>query len=459
MTFSEYIKSLKDKTVALLGIGVSNRPLIDILCDSGAKVIVCDKKNRDELGDIVNNLTDKGVTLRLGEGYLDNLFADVLFRSPGMRPDLPALERVRELGGVVTSELEVFFDLCPCPIIAVTGSDGKTTTTTLIYTLLTQAGYTCHLGGNIGHPLLADTPNIKPTDFAVVELSSFQLMTMKKSPDIAVITNLSPNHLDMHRGMEEYVSAKKNIFLNQSKDNRVVLNADNDITAGFVSETVGKTVVFSKMDSGADGVYCRNGEIIVRENGNETVIMATADIRIPGIHNVENYMAAIGAVWGLVGVEHIVEVAKTFSGVEHRCELVRELDEVRYYNDSIATSPTRVIAGLRAFDRKVILIAGGYDKHIPFDVLGPEIIKHVKALVLCGATAEKIRKCVTDCPEYNEKTLPIVEFDDFTKAVSYTREIATAGDIVTLSPACAAFDQFKNFAQRGQRYKEIVNEF
>ncbi len=459
MTFSEYLSTLKDKKVALLGIGVSNRPLIDILCDCGAKVIVCDKKSADELGDIVQELENKGVTLRLGEGYLDNLSADVLFRSPGMRPDLPALEKVRKDGGIVTSELEVFFDLCPCPIIAVTGSDGKTTTTTLIYTILTEGGYTCHLGGNIGHPLLADTPNIAPTDFAVVELSSFQLMTMKKSPNIAVVTNLSPNHLDMHHGMEEYVEAKKNIFLHQSKNDRVVLNADNDITLSFASETTSKTVMFSKTEKIADGVYLRDGEIIVLENGKETKVMSASDIRIPGIHNVENYMAAIGAVWGLVNVEHIVKVAKTFSGVEHRCELVRELDGVRYYNDSIATSPTRVIAGLKAFDRKVILIAGGYDKHIPFDELGPYVIKHVKALVLCGATADKIRKCVTDCPDYDAKTLPIYEFDDFTQAVNYTREIASTGDIVTLSPACAAFDRFKNFAQRGQRYKEIVNEF
>ena len=450
------METLRGKTAAVLGIGVSNRPLIDLLCAYGVLVTACDKKTEEELGDTAVELRKKGVKLQLGSGYLDELDADIIFRTPGMRPDVPALERARSKGSIITSEMEVFFEVCPCPIVAVTGSDGKTTTTTLVYTLLKQAGYTCHLGGNIGHPLLADAAQMKPSDYAVVELSSFQLMTMRKSPHIAIVTNLSPNHLDIHKGMEEYVAAKKNIFLHQSSSDRVVFNADNDLTASFVGNAPAATYTFSRKTARTNGVYCTDG--VVRANMDDRIveIMREDEILLPGKHNLENYMAAIAAVWGIVSAEDVVAVAKTFKGVEHRMEFVREWNGVRFYNDSIATSPSRVIAGLQTFDR-VVLIAGGYDKQIPFDVLGPEIVAHVKTLILCGATADKIRKAVTDCPDYSPFHLPIHEFTDFRAAVQFAAiQVARPGDIVTLSPACAAFDQFKNFAERGNFYKEII---
>jgi len=458
VTLTAYMERLRGKKAAVLGIGVSNRPLIDLLCAYGVKVTACDKKTEDALGTAAQELREKGVELKLGATYLDDIDADIVFRTPGMRPDLPALEAARAKGSVVTSEMEVFFEVCPCPIVAVTGSDGKTTTTTLVYTLLKQAGYTCHLGGNIGHPLLADVPKMTASDYAVVELSSFQLMTMQKSPKIAIVTNLSPNHLDIHKGMDEYVDAKKNIFLHQSSADRVVFNADNDITASFVGTAPAKTFTFSRRSDQYHGVYCTDG-IVKINTGAETIhIMQETDILLPGKHNLENYMAAIAAVWGLVSVEDVKAVAKTFKGVAHRTELVREWNGVKFYNDSIATSPTRVIAGLRTLG-KVILIAGGYDKNIPFDALGPEIIKHAKALVLCGATADKIRKAVTDCPDYSPFALPIHEFKDFKAAVEFAAcDLARPGDIVTLSPACAAFDQFKNFEERGNYYKKLIME-
>lgn len=459
MNFAEYLASLKNKTVAVIGIGVSNRPLIETLLKAGIDVTACDKKDRAALGEDGDRLEAMGAKLRLGPDYMKGLRQDVIFRTPGLRPDVPELLDAAGHGSVITSEMEVFFQVCPCPIIAVTGSDGKTTTTTIIGELLKRAGKTVHLGGNIGHPLLTEAGEMKADDVAVLELSSFQLLTMtKRSPHIAVITNLAPNHLDVHRDMAEYIAAKENIFTHQSAQDIAIFNADNDITRQLSSKAAGAMRLFSRKEEPAEGVFLRGDAIISRKDGRERQVMTTADIRLPGVHNVENYMAAIAAVDGLVPDEVIRTFAREFAGVEHRIELVRTLRGVRYYNDSIATSPSRAIAGLRSFDRKVILIAGGYDKHIPFEVLGPEIVEHVKVLVLCGATAEKIRQVVLNTPAYQEGRPEILVVDDFRKAVETAAAHAVEGDVVTLSPACAAFDRFKNFMERGKVYKAIVNE-
>lgn len=457
MTLREYLHSIQDKTVAVIGIGVSNTPLIHLLLDNGIDLTACDKRSREDLGALGDALEAKGCKLQLGENYLHGLQQDIIFRTPGLRPDVPELLAAIEQGSVLTSEMEVFFEVCPCPIIAVTGSDGKTTTTTIIAELLKATGYTVHVGGNIGNPLLCEADTMKPGDYTVLELSSFQLMTMKRSPHIAVVTNLAPNHLDMHHGMEEYVAAKENIFCHQSAEDIAVFNRDNEITREQASRGVGRVLQFSRREELQEGVFLRGDEIIARKDGRERKLMTTADIRIPGVHNVENYMAAIAAVDGLVPDEVIVKFAREFGGVEHRIEWVRTYHGVKFYNDSIASSPSRCIAGLRSFRQKVILIAGGYDKHIPFDVLGPEIVEHVKLLVLCGATADKIRAAVVNAPEYREGFPEIVEVTPFEKAVETARDRAETGDIVTLSPACAAFDQFKNFMVRGKTFKAIVN--
>ena len=448
--FEEYFSSLKHKKIAVLGLGVSNRPLVRLLLEYGCDVTGCDKTTREKLDAEVLELEKLGCKLRVGEGYLDGVEADVLFRTPGMHPCNPAIEALRSRGAEVTSEMEVFFEVCPCTILAVTGSDGKTTTTTLISEMLKAAGKTVWLGGNIGTPLLPLVRQMKETDYAVVELSSFQLMDMKRSPARAVITNLAPNHLDIHKDMAEYVEAKTNIFRHQDEQGLLVLNADNAITASFRGN--GTTRFFSRQKDAdvcvKDGVICRHGEIV----------LPTADILIPGVHNVENYMAAIAMVEGLVDDDTIRQVAKTFGGVEHRIELVRVKDGIKFYNDSIASSPSRTIAGLRSFPEKVILIAGGYDKHIPYDVLGPEICAHVKKLFLGGATGEKIRQAVISCPEYDPKSLEIVECGAFEPAVRAAAAAAKEGDVVLMSPASAAFDQFKNFMVRGEFYKKLVKE-
>jgi len=457
MTLRDYIESLRHKTVAVIGIGVSNTPLLELLLAEGIRVTACDKRSREQMGEQAEHLEQLGCELHLGADYLKDLDADVIFRTPGLRPDVPEIAACVDRGAVLTSEMEVFFEVCPCTIIAVTGSDGKTTTTTIIAELLKAAGKRVWVGGNIGHPLLCEADGMLATDYAVLELSSFQLMTMKHSPHIAVVTNLAPNHLDVHRDMAEYVAAKENIFRHQSGEDVAVFNADNDITAEQSRRAPGRARLFSRQDEVADGVFLRGEDIVCRSGGHERVVMTTGDIKIPGVHNVENYMAAIAAVDGLVPDEVIRRFAREFGGVEHRIELVRTYRGVRYYNDSIASSPSRTIAGLRSFHEKVILIAGGYDKHIPFDVLGPEIVEHVKLLVLCGATADKIRAAVENAPGYQPGKPEILDVTPFTAAVEAARDRAQPGDVVTLSPACAAFDQFKNFAERGKFFKSIVN--
>ena len=449
--FETYFTSLTGKKIAVLGLGVSNRPLVRLLLEFGCDVTGCDWTPREKLDAEVLELETMGCKLSVGEGYLDGMEADVLFRTPGMHPGNPAIQALAARGAQVTSEMEVFFEVCPCQLIAVTGSDGKTTTTTLISEMLKASGKTVWLGGNIGTPLLPLVRQMKETDYAVVELSSFQLMDMTRSPHIAVVTNLAPNHLDVHKDMAEYVQAKTNIFNFQKEEDILILNADNDITAGFMGK--GETRFFSRQGKNVhviqkDGVIYRDGEAVLNAD----------DILIPGVHNIENYMTAIAAVEGLVDDETVRQVARTFGGVEHRIELVRVKDGVRFYNDSIASSPTRTIAGLRSFSEKVILIVGGYDKNIPFDVLGPEICAHVKKLFLGGATGPKIRDAVVACPEYNEQELPIVDCGDFESAVRAAAAAAEEGDVVLMSPASAAFDQFKNFMVRGEFFKKLVRE-
>ena len=449
--FEKYFTSLKGKKIAVFGLGVSNRPLVRLLLEFGCDVVGCDRTPREKVDQEVLDLEAAGCKLSLGDTYLEGLEADLVFRTPGMHPGNPALEGLRRKGAEVTSEMEVFFEVCPCKILAVTGSDGKTTTTTLISEMLKAAGYTVWLGGNIGTPLLPLVRQMKANDFAVVELSSFQLMDMRRSPSVAVVTNLAPNHLDVHKDMDEYVEAKKTIFRFQSEADTLILNADNAITDSFTGN--GKTRRFSRQHK-TDGAWV-DGGTIYRDGA---AVLETKDILIPGVHNIENYMAAILAVEGLVDDEIIRHVAKNFGGVEHRIELVRIKDGVRFYNDSIASSPSRTIAGLRSFEDKVILIAGGYDKHIPYDVMGPEVCRHVKKLFLGGATGPQIRAAVENAAEYVPGSPEIVDCENFEAAVRAAAAAAEDGDIVLMSPASAAFDQFKNFMVRGEFYKNIVRE-
>ncbi len=456
-----FFDSLKESRVALIGAGVSHAELIRLFLQKGIDVTVLDKKSKSEFDqELYNELSTKGAKFILGDGYLDTLADfDVVYRTPGMYYNNPRLVEARKAGVIVTSEMESFFELCPCKIYAVTGSDGKTTTTTIISEILKAEGYTVWLGGNIGKALLPRIESISETDVAVVELSSFQLMSMRESPDVAVITNIAPNHLDVHSSMEEYVLAKCNILDHQNAFSRTVLNEDNELTMELCDHVRGRLVTFSRLHSVKNGAYLDSDRVICYNDGRKTVKILNADrVKIPGEHNIENYLAAISAVWPDVSVKSICKVAKGFGGVEHRIEFVRELDGVKYYNDSIASNPTRVIAGLRSFGRRIIIIAGGYDKKIPFEPLAEPVNKYVKLLILMGDTADKIEKAVTDTQYYDPEKLKILRAGSMEEAVELARKNAVAGDIVSLSPACASFDMYPNFEARGRHFKSIVNK-
>ena len=510
--FKNYIKN---KKVAVLGMGISNTPLIKYLAEIGVDITAFDIAEEEQLEDTISQFKDFGkISYSLGKDYLKNLNGfDVIFKTPKIRFDIPELEKERKRGAVITSEMEVFLELCPAETIAITGSDGKTTTTTIIHNILKEAGYKCWLGGNIGTPLIDRIEDIKETDKVVLELSSFQLHTMKRSPNIAIITNISPNHLDVHKSMDEYIDAKKNIFRYQKKEDILVLNCDDDIAKKFAAEANGKVRYFSRKHEVETGAYVKNGVIIYRDDrdgiegsididdmggidgrvgmddrhgidgrsrmdeSNVRFGMGTVDemggkgdmdgreiiridrIKIPGLHNVENYLTAIAAIAHLVDNNAIGKTASAFMGVEHRNEYIREINGVSFYNDSIGSSPTRTIASINAFNRKVILIAGGYDKKISYDILGKAISEKVKTLVLLGQTASLIEDSLRKEMELSGKgrDIPVFNCSTLEEAVQKAYSCAESGDIIILSPASASFDMFRNFEERGNRFKEIVN--
>ena len=453
-------KLIQGKKVAFIGAGVSHKRCIEQFVELGAQVTLCDqKKSIEDFGDYADTLRRLNVALSLGEHYTDGFAGqDIIMRTPGYEYFKPELQAAKAAGAMVTSEVELFFEFCPCEIVAVTGSDGKTTTTTLISKMFEAAGRKVFLGGNIGAALLPQLTDVTPDAVAVVELSSFQLISMRRSPKVAVVTNVTPNHLDHHKDMQEYIDAKRNILLWQVPPCRAVLGYENDITRAMQSDCKGEQVWFTRLHETDRGAFLRASDdtLCYAENGVVTPVLPRAEIKLRGLHNVENLLAAIAAVWGRVPVEAMRQVGSTFTGVEHRIEPVRVLDGVTYYNDSIASSPTRTIAGLRSFDQKIILIAGGYDKKIPYEPLAPEIIAHVKTLVLMGATGPRIEKAVREHPDFDESKLTILHADNMQHAVELARSAAQPGDVVSLSPASASFDLYPNFEVRGRDYKKIV---
>ena len=453
MTKAElFFHQICGKRVAICGIGTNNTPVVLQFLKAGAKVIACDRRSEEELGETASALREAGAQLCLGDGYLQSLDVDLILRTPGMKPYLPEFNEARKRGITVTSEMELFFDLCEAPIYAVTGSDGKTTTTTIVAGLLDAAGIKTFVGGNIGRALLPYVHDIRPEDAAVVELSSFQLTQMTQSPQVAIVTNVAPNHLDWHTDMQEYIDAKRNLIAHQTPSDRAVLNLDNATSSSFSGVCKAPVAYFSRKQKPQNGCWLNEkDEIVMSCDGVDTIIMHVSDIRIPGVHNIENYMAAICAVWGKVEPESIRLFAKAFGGVAHRCELVRERNGVRWYNDSIGSSPSRTIAGLKAFNKKVILIAGGYDKHIPYDPLGPVAADTVRCAILMGATANAIETAIRA-----HSDMPIYRVSNMEEAVMMADHVAVDGDIVFMSPASASFDMYKNFEVRGNHFRDLV---
>ena len=456
----EFKRNIKGEKVAIIGIGISNVPLIEYLYNLGANVSIFDKKDIEKIDStIVEKIKNCGFKLFTGENALDNLNDfKLIFRSPSCRPDRTELLKEARNGALITTEIELLMKLCPSTVIGVTGSDGKTTTTSLIYEILKKKGYNCYLGGNIGIPLFTKIDEMKPEDMVVLELSSFQLMNMTVSPNIAVITNVSPNHLDIHKSYAEYINAKKNIFKFQNEDDIVILNYDNEITRKMEKEVKGKLIFFSRKERLQDGVICDNELIKICEKGIRRHILNVKDLFLKGVHNHENICTAVAATSSLVEPGTQAQAIKDFKGVEHRLEFVREINNVKWFNDSIGTSPTRTIAGLNSFNERIVLIAGGYDKHLDYTPIAKPIIDNVSKLILMGATANKIEEAVTNRLKKENKILPIYKCETLQETVNKAYEVAKNGEIVLFSPASASFDLFKNFEERGIMFKDLVNK-
>lgn len=455
--FNNYIRG---KKVAVLGIGVSNIPLIDYLYKHASIVTLFDKKEEEKIDkEVINKIKKYGMNLSLGENYLEKLTGfDIIFRSPSMRPDTPEIIKELERGAVLTSEIELVIEMCPGTVIGVTGSDGKTTTTSLIYEILKENNKKCYLGGNIGIPLFTKIEEMDEETFVVLELSSFQLMTMKVSPKISVITNITPNHLDIHKSYDEYIEAKANIFKYQDEEGLLVVNYDNEITRNLAKKANGKVIYFSSKEKIENGIIVDDKIIKKAEDGLRRHILNTKNMILRGMHNFENACAAIGATSSIVDIENQAKAIKDFKGVEHRLEFIRKIDNIKWYNDSIGSSPTRTIAGLNAFDEKIVLIAGGYDKHLDYTPIAKPIVEKVSSLILIGQTADKIEKAVRDELKAQRKTMDIYRVNSLEETAKVARDVAKLGEIVLFSPASASFDMFKNFMERGNKFKKIVQE-
>ena len=455
----EYNKSLENKKIAVIGVGVSNIPLLEYFYNNKANVTVFDNKTLDKLDQNVIELIKKyNIDYSLGENNLSKLKGfDIIYRSPSCRPDRPELIEEKNRGAIITSEIEMLLKLCPGTVIGITGSDGKTTTTSLIYAIIKEKGYDCYLGGNIGIPLFTKLNEMTPESVVILELSSFQLMDMDISPKISVITNIAPNHLDIHKSYEEYIESKKNIFLHQNEDGILVLNADNDITSKMNTEANGKVIMFSSKQKLDNGVIYDDNTIKICDDGLRRHVLDVKDVKLRGVHNYENICAAIAATESLVDPDTQIKAITNFNGVEHRLEFIREINGVKWYNDSIGTSPSRTIAGLNSFDEKIVLIAGGYDKHLDYTPIAKPIVENVSALVLVGATSEKISNAVETELKAQNKEMPIIKCTTLEETIQVAKRIAKAGEVVLFSPASASFDMFKNFAERGNIFKNLVN--
>ena len=456
----EFNNYIKNKKVAIIGLGVSNLPLIDYLYKLGSEITLFNNKPIEQLDkNILDKIYEYKLKFSFGENYLNKLVDfDVIFRSPSCRPDTPQIEEEVKRGALLTSEIELVLEMCPGTTIGVTGSDGKTTTTSLIYEILKESNYKCYLGGNIGIPLFTKLGEMKPEDFVVLELSSFQLMTMKVSPQVAVITNVTPNHLDIHKSYDEYKEAKANIFKNQTENDLLVLNYDNNITRNFAKDVIGSVIYFSSKEKLENGIIVDGETIKDCESGLRRHLLNTKNTKLRGIHNAENMCAAIAATKRFVTPEVQAKAISNFAGVEHRLEFVKQIKGANWYNDSIASSPTRTIAGLKSFDENIVLIAGGYDKHLDYTPIAKPIVENVGSLILLGQTANKIYSAVTYELKFSDKELPIYKVNTLEEAVEKANEISKKGDVVLFSPASASFDMFKNFAERGNKFKQIVNK-
>lgn len=456
--FEEYIKN---KKIAVIGVGVSNIPLIDYLFEKEAKVTIFDDREEEKISkDILDKIKKYKFDYYFGKRNLDNLHGfEVIFRSPSCLPTKPELVREKERGAVITTEIEQLIKMAPCKVIGITGSDGKTTTTTLTAKILEDGGYNVYLGGNIGIPLFTKLKEIKPEDIIVLELSSFQLMDMEVSPDISAITNITPNHLNVHKDYQEYIDAKKNIYKHQKSTGILVLNADNELTNSCQNDVNGDVILFSSKQRLDYGYIVEDGIIKECNDGIRRHLISQDEIKLKGIHNLQNICTALALTKDLVSTEKALNTIKEFSGVKHRLELVRVFNGVEWYNDSASTSPTRGISALNSFNKEIVLIAGGADKNLDYTPLGIKIVEKVKSLILIGQTASKIYEAVKIEEEKQNKKVDIHMCETFKQSLELAKRIAKPGQIVLFSPASTSFDMFKDMYDRGDKFRKEVNDF
>lgn len=454
--FNNYING---KKVAIIGLGVSNIPLIDYMHEKEAIATFFDDRQEEDISkEIIDKIKNYKFSFIGGENNLQKLKGfDIIFRSPSCLPTRKELQEEAKRGAIITTEIEMLMKMCPCKVIGVTGTEGKTTTSSIINAILKHAGFNCYLGGNIGTPLFTKLPEITEKDIIVLEMSSFQLMGMEVSPNIALVTNIYPDHLNVHKDMQEYVDSKENILTHQTQEDTVVLNFDNDITREFAKDAKGKVIMFSSKNNLEYGYFYNvsTGNIEYHQNGNKDILINKKNIKLRGIHNYENICAALAVTEEIVDRKVQLEAIKEFIGVEHRLEFVREINGVKYYNDSIGTSPASTIAGLNAFDENIILLAGGSDKGLDYKEIGEKIAEKVGTLILCGPTSDVIEQAAKNA--LNGKEIKIIRVNNMQEAVNSAQENAKQGDVVLLSPASASFDLYKNFIERGNIFKEIVN--
>ena len=457
----EFNNYIVNKKVAIIGMGVSNIPLLDYFYKKNANVTIFDKRNIEDLDkNVIEKVSRYNMGMFLGENHLSNLKGfDIIFRSPSCRPDTKEIVEEVKRGAILTSEIEMLMELCPGKIIGITGSDGKTTTTSLIYEIIKKKGYNCYLGGNIGIPLFTKVDEMTKNDIVILELSSFQLMNMKISPDISVITNITPNHLNVHKDYQEYINAKKNIYRNQKDTGILVINADNDLTRECQNDAKGDVILFSSKQKLDYGFIVENGIVKECNDGIRKHIVSQDEIKLKGIHNLENICTALALTKKLVNTEKAVDTIKEFAGVHHRLELVRTLNGVEWYNDSASTTPTRGISALKSFNKEIVLIAGGADKNLDYTPIAKPIVEKVKSLILIGQTANKIYTAVKNELENQNKTLDIHMCETFRESLELAKRIAKPGQIVLFSPASTSFDMFKDMYDRGDQFREEVNKF
>lgn len=449
----KFNKNLKNKKVLILGIGVSNLPLLDYLYEHNSIITIRDKKKLEELNnEVVEKINKYNIEYVLGDNYLDDLTEyDIIFRSPSILPNIKPLEAAKEKGALITTEIEQVITLAPCKVIGITGSKGKTTTTTILSTILEKLNYNVHVGGNIGTPLFNKIKDMKKDDIIVLEMSSFQLMNMNVSPNISVITNISPDHLDIHSSYEEYIDAKKYIFKNQNKKDIVVLNEEDDIVKNMSKDTISEVRYFGSINH-HNNYYIEDKNIYF----NNELVIDTSKLLLKGRHNHLNICAALNAIKDYINVDNnkLESIVSSIKSVHHRLEYVRTINKVDWYNDSASTTPDKSMGGINAFDEKIVLIAGGYDKNISYEDFGKPIVENCSKLILFGATKDKIYNSVI-----KQKTnIEIYKLNTLEEVVNKAYEVAEPGEVVLFSPASASFDMFKNAYQRGDLFKELVNK-